>query len=402
MTSARVLRVASGLMIAAVVLAALSPAGHAADRSDGLPLPLDLPAGPARAGFEPARFSASANGLFETFHVQDTERIRDALAAGLVAEDTIVLVIDLGRDTLALLTEQMAYHHIAQGQTAGTEWLVSFCVVCNTGTRLVPSIDGSRHTFRAVGVYDGVMVMQDVETKSLWNHITGEALYGPLVGHTLGPVGNVLHMNVRQALAMNPDARIAISDRVYMAGRRQLGFLSGVGPGSGSLTVASDWRPVMRQAQLAGQPRSAVVLSQNGPDPNATLSDLFIATLGKEDERRPRMELGLGIWTGTTSRFYPMALIRSHGGALIDRLDGRPVLLYIDPATSVPAALFVDAAEAQVENSRIQLDSRHYVETGMLFDAGGRRLNEERPQQLFTRWYGFALTFPDTGIFGQE
>ena len=50
--------------------------------------------------------------------------------------------------------------------------------------------------FDNVGLYDGLFVMQDVETKTLWNHITGEALYGPRVGSTLGPVGNLLQINV--------------------------------------------------------------------------------------------------------------------------------------------------------------------------------------------------------------
>ena len=83
---------------------------------------------------------------------------------------------------------------------------------------MVPTIDGKTHHFNNVGLYDAVFVMQDTETKTLWNHITGEAIYGPLVGHNLGPVRNLLQMNVKQALAMDPKMRIAISDRIYFAG----------------------------------------------------------------------------------------------------------------------------------------------------------------------------------------
>jgi len=50
--------------------------------------------------------------------------------------------------------------------------------------------------FDNVGLYDGLFVMQDRETRTLWNHITGEALYGPMVGRTLGPLGNVVQMTV--------------------------------------------------------------------------------------------------------------------------------------------------------------------------------------------------------------
>ena len=35
------------------------------------------------------------------------------------------------------------------------------------------------------------------------------------------------------------------------------------------------------------------------------------------------MDLGLGIWTDTTRRYYPVERIREHGEALIDEIDGR-------------------------------------------------------------------------------
>ena len=32
------------------------------------------------------------------------------------------------------------------------------------------------HHFENVGLYDGLFVMQDTESKTFWNHMTGEAL----------------------------------------------------------------------------------------------------------------------------------------------------------------------------------------------------------------------------------
>jgi hypothetical protein len=101
---------------------------------------------------------------------------------------------------LALITEQMAFHHIAEGSARGKDW-----------------------HFNNGSLYDALFVMQDAETKTLWNHITGEALYGPMVGRTLGPLGNVLQMMVKQALAMDPNVRIAISDRAYFINGRRMG-----------------------------------------------------------------------------------------------------------------------------------------------------------------------------------
>ena len=187
-------------------------------------------------------------------------------------------------------------------------------------TSLVATVDGKLHHFSNVGLYDGIFVMQDAETKTLWNHITGEAMYGPLAGRSLGPVGNLLQMNVKQALAMDAKIQIAISDRVYFA---------------------------------------------------------------------------------ATHRYYPIERIRERGRAFVDRLDARDVLIYIDPETNTPAALFVTASMAPMQDKEIHLETGAVVRDGVLFNRSGKRQTAGRPQQVFTRWYGFALTFPGSEVFGQ-
>jgi hypothetical protein len=88
--------------------------------------PVDLPNGPAKPGFDISRFSNAGNGAFETFYVKQTQLLRDALNAGTVAEDTRLLITDVADGKLALITEQMAFHHIAEGSAGGKDWLVSF------------------------------------------------------------------------------------------------------------------------------------------------------------------------------------------------------------------------------------------------------------------------------------
>ena len=55
-------------------------------------------------------------------------------------------------------------------------------------------------------------MLGDDETGSIWNHITGRAVYGPLQGHAL-PVSNLLHMTAKQALERYPGLSVAISQR---------------------------------------------------------------------------------------------------------------------------------------------------------------------------------------------
>jgi hypothetical protein len=227
--------------------------------------------------------------------------------------------------------------------------------------------------------------MQDAETKTLWNHITGEAVYGPLAGRSIGPLSNLLHMTVSQALRMDRATRVAISDQAYVAGGRRLGTASrgaavggrgGGGRGGGGLRARLD-------------------------NPDATMADRFAATLGTEDPRRPRMDLGLGVWTGKTTRYYPVAAIRARGEVLVDRIDGRNVLVYIERESGMPAAIFVTAATAKRDGAGVALSDGSRVDAGVLLDRRGEAQPAERPQQMFTRWYGFALTFPGSEVFGQ-
>ena len=246
---------------------------------------------------------------------------------------------------------------------------------------MVPVIDGRLHHFTNAGLYDGLFTLYDAESHTLWNHVTGEAEYGSLVGRTLGPTGNELQTNVKRALEQDPKTEIAISDRIYFAGGRQFGTAGATGAGGGRGQGASTQGP-------------------GGPHPNATMNDRFAGTLGKEDQRRPRMELGLGLWSSNTHRYYPMARVREHGGAFLDRLDDRVVLIYIDQESNTPAALFVNSTRATLQNNDIVLDKGSVVRSGVLLDRAGKRMLMERPQQIFTRWYGFALTFPESEVFG--
>ena len=89
-------------------------------------LPVDLPDGPAAPGFDIARFSNAGNGWFETFFVERSEPLREALGNGRLTTDTRMLVMEVEAGNLAFVTDQMAYHHLAQGTTDSKHWLATF------------------------------------------------------------------------------------------------------------------------------------------------------------------------------------------------------------------------------------------------------------------------------------
>ncbi len=115
-----------------------------------------------RETFDISRFSNEIEGWFSPFYVTETKPIQAVLAARMIRQDTQVLVTETAAGKLALLTEQMAYHHIAQGVVNGKAWMATFCVVCNTGVSMIPTFDGKEQFFEAVGLYNGLMVMKDL------------------------------------------------------------------------------------------------------------------------------------------------------------------------------------------------------------------------------------------------
>lgn len=80
----------------------------------------------AKEPFDINRFSDAGKGWFETFHVQETSPLGEALAEGKVTSDTAVLVTKTAGGNLALITDQMAYHHLAQGNANGKDWMATF------------------------------------------------------------------------------------------------------------------------------------------------------------------------------------------------------------------------------------------------------------------------------------
>ncbi len=229
---------------------------------------------------------------------------------------------------------------------------------------MAPSIDGVTHTFVEHGLYDGLFLMRDEESGTFWDHLTGEAVYGPLVGTKL-VVANLLHSRAGSVLANNPDALIALSDR--------------------NLRTDEDMELPSLLSRVGGR-----------------LSRMFRSTVDEEDARRPTMDIGMGIWQGEKARYYPYERIIDEDKAVIDTFLGMRALVFLDPGSRALSSFYVEADSVWWDDEVLRLSNGQYVEESTLYDSDGRRADAVRPLQVFTRWYGFALTFPKTEIYGDR
>ena len=207
-------------------------------------------------------------------------------------------------------------------------------------------------------------LMGDHQTGSYWDHVTGECLHGPLKGRRL-ELAPLRHMQVDQALAQFPDARIGWS-------RLPLPF-----------------------GLAAGLMKVLVRLTRG-----RFLPPRFAGSMGAEDPRRPRLEMGLGVWTDSVSRYYPLGILKARDGVLFDVIDNRNLLIYLDPASGTPTPLFADGQDAEWDGSDLRMADGAIVRNGRLYDPSGEELPTEQPLHLFARWYGFSLTFPGCEVYG--
>jgi hypothetical protein len=78
------------------------------------------------ATFDIDRYSTFGEGFFETYYVEESQSLQTALDAGLVTGETELLVTNTNAGNLALIRDQMAFHHIAQGTAGGKDWMATF------------------------------------------------------------------------------------------------------------------------------------------------------------------------------------------------------------------------------------------------------------------------------------
>ena len=88
-------------------------------------LPVD-PELPVKAGFDVDRAFLGSQPIFTPLRDPEFESLEGVLRRGDLDDDTPMLVFRTADRTMALVSSQMSYHHVAQGEMAGEPWMVTF------------------------------------------------------------------------------------------------------------------------------------------------------------------------------------------------------------------------------------------------------------------------------------
>ncbi len=300
--------------------------------------------------------------LVPTLAANQLISLSEATLCYQLPEDMPMLLMNVEQSHILLNLVHLVFHHVAQGQHNGIDWMASFCMICNSGAVFSPLLEGRILHFTERGIYNAMTILADEETGSIWNHITGECMYGPLQGQKLAPLSILQHITVAQAQLAYPNSLYAPSQ----------------------LSVEDEetahswnaWR-VMDAPEFPAR---------------------WLKTIGHEDTRLPHIEMGLGVWAGSVARFYPFRTLNANDNVLIDTFNGRTLVVYVDPHTSTPNALYINTVNAFWRNDTLQLDDDMRIREGIV-SRNGEQISVQRPTQLFQRWYSFAILFPKGDIY---
>lgn len=237
-------------------------------------------------------------------------------------------------------------------------------MVCSSGVGFNPEINGTRYTFDVYGLYNGLFVMADRQTGSVWTHYDGSILNGPLAGQGIAlEMRPIVHTTWSDWIATYPD------------------------------TTVLDWYPEFEARYRTIEPGRGGL----GPE--------FQATILNWDDRLPENELVLGVNVGSEYRAYVLAEFGSGLQVIEDTLGGLPVVVFLEPKSD-----FGLAFESAVDGELLYFE----VEGDRIIDSGGSRWDisgtavsgplagSKLPYvtSFVTEWYGWAAYHPQTSIFG--
>ena len=105
----------------------------------------------------------------------------------IYSDDTEVVgyIDDNGNAICYPVYEMVMPRHLLNDIFSEKPLFISFCAACRSTMIYNPVIDGQRLTFEVLGVHRRNMVIRDIQTGTVWQQGTGEAMHGKLKGKQL-------------------------------------------------------------------------------------------------------------------------------------------------------------------------------------------------------------------------
>jgi hypothetical protein len=106
------------------------------------------------------------------------------------------------------IDELVMPRHILNDIFCGKPLLVSYCAACRSTMLYNPVVDRQRLTFEVLGVHRRNMIIRDIQTGTVWQQGTGEAMFGKLKGKQL-EFHYYQQTTLREWIKQNPNTFVA-------------------------------------------------------------------------------------------------------------------------------------------------------------------------------------------------
>ena len=221
-------------------------------------------------------------------------------------------------------------------------------------------VEGQTPTFEVFGLLQDVFTMVDRETGTLWTHLDGKAIQGPLKGKRLNFIA-VPHMTWGDWQASHPDTTVLSSDTPFQ----------------------DRYRPV----------RIGVFSRQE---------DLF------GDDRLASNALVVGVEVNGLFKGYSVEAIAEAGGVVNDTLASQPIVVFYDDVarTGLAFSPAVDGQLLEFYNAASQGFELRDQQTQSLWDREGRAISGplagttlEFVPSFISEWYGWSAYHPESELF---
>ena len=234
-------------------------------------------------------------------------------------------------------------------------------------------LDGKTYTFGVSGrLWRDALLMYDHQTRSLWSHITGEAIQGERKGERL------------KMLAAMPE----ISWKTWRQNYPNTKVLS--------------LQPNPRNSELRVEERKI-----DGYARYHASTETGVSRMKYTDDRLGNKDLVVGVQLGKQYRAYPFERFKSKL-ILNDEIDGVPVLVFHDKKSSATAVFkrVLDGKSLTVESDKSYYakdttGTRWNLITGVASEGTFKGKTLERLPSFNVYWFAWARYHPKTTIYEQ-
>ena len=221
-------------------------------------------------------------------------------------------------------------------------------------------MDGHPLTFEVFGLLKGVLTMIDRETGSVWTHLDGKTIQGPLDGARMSIV-LLLHIAWGEWKASHPDTMVLSPDTPYQDryGPVRIGVFN------------------QREAEFG-------------------------------DARLAANALVVGVEVEGQFNGYPLEELRNVGGVVNDTVAGQPIVVIYDYVAQLGLAYSRVSGNKVLEfntSGTHELELRD-KETQSIWDLQGRASSGpligtslEFVPSFISEWYGWSAYHPETALF---